>query len=177
MYLQESRRTRGGACPLRWSVTAALGSTKVWGIWDDLLGWADNSHARSRHRRKRLRCLCKLLVRSSAIWEGEKRKAATIILANTFLPQCLFPSSHFLLHVWRNWAVRRHLQVSWSERSQIKERFTARSFLFPTHTLHGSDPCLGLGCWEKWQLNIQGCFVPALTLPQCFLAGFGVCFF
>lgn len=89
-YLRESRRTRGGACPLGWSVAGALGSTKVWVIWDDLLGQTDNSHARSRNRRKRLRCMCKMLVRSSAICTGEKIKAATIISANIFLPQFVF---------------------------------------------------------------------------------------
>lgn len=63
----------------------------------------------------------------------------------------------------------RHLQVSWSERSQIKECFTVWSLLFPIPTRHSSDPHPGLGCWGNWQLNIQGCFVPALTMPQCFL--------
>lgn len=90
MYLRESRRTRGGACPLGWSVSSALGSMKVWVIRDDLLCRADNSHARSRNGRKRLRCMCKMLVRSSAIWEGEKIKAATIISGNTFLPRFAF---------------------------------------------------------------------------------------
>lgn len=89
-YLRESRRTRGGARPLGWSVSSAFGSTEVWVIGDDLLGRADNSHARSRNRRKWLRWLSKMLVRSSAIWEGEKIKAATIISANTFLPQFVF---------------------------------------------------------------------------------------
>jgi len=34
--------------------------------------------------------MCEMLVGSSAIWEGEKIKAATIISANTFLPQFVF---------------------------------------------------------------------------------------
>lgn len=89
-YSRESRRTRGGAQPLERSLGGALGSTKVGVIGDDLLGWADNSHAGSRNRRERLRCVGKMLVRSSAIWEGEKIKAATIISANTFLLQFVF---------------------------------------------------------------------------------------
>lgn len=89
-YSRESRRTRGGAQPLERSLGGSLGSTKVGVIGDDLLGWADNSHAGSRNRRERLRCVGKMLVRSSAIWEGEKIKAATIISANTFLLQFVF---------------------------------------------------------------------------------------
>lgn len=63
---------------------------KVWVVWDDLLGRADNSDARSRNRRKWLWYMCKMLVRSSAIWEGEKIKTATNVSAKAFLPQFVF---------------------------------------------------------------------------------------